>query len=71
MKSDNWVLQAERLWQFALSLALFKISGDLRLIAINGLVNGFAVLFFASSVGRWIDETKRISGNFLVYNWSN
>uniref|UniRef100_A0A914VF87 Solute carrier family 40 member n=1 Tax=Plectus sambesii TaxID=2011161 RepID=A0A914VF87_9BILA len=52
---------ADSLWQFTLSFALVTIGGDLQLIAINGLVNGLAVLFFASSVGKWIDETKRIT----------
>uniref|UniRef100_A0A914UTK1 Solute carrier family 40 member n=1 Tax=Plectus sambesii TaxID=2011161 RepID=A0A914UTK1_9BILA len=62
--SDSW-------WQFTLSLALFEINGNLRFIAINGLVDGLAVLFFASSVGKWIDETKRITATRTTLTITN
>uniref|UniRef100_A0A914VGI2 Solute carrier family 40 member n=1 Tax=Plectus sambesii TaxID=2011161 RepID=A0A914VGI2_9BILA len=52
---------ADRLWQFALSLVLVEIGGDLRLVAINGLIDCLAVLLFASSIGRWIDAKKRLT----------
>uniref|UniRef100_A0A914WA28 Solute carrier family 40 member n=1 Tax=Plectus sambesii TaxID=2011161 RepID=A0A914WA28_9BILA len=51
----------DRLWQFALSLVLVQIGGDLRLVAINGFVTCLFVLIFASSIGVWIDKTARLT----------
>lgn len=50
----------DRMWTFALSIALYSIGGNLRLPAVTGFANGAAVLIFAPYVGKWIDNTARL-----------
>lgn len=51
---------ADVMWQFTVALVLVEIGCDLRLPAISGFVNGAAILFFASTLGLWIDKTQRL-----------
>lgn len=55
--------QGDRMWAFALSIAMGVISGDLQYTAASALVNSATVLLFASIVGKWIDRTPRLKGN--------
>ena len=40
---------------------------DLRLTAIYGLVVSASAILCGSPLGRWIDATRRITGNLLVF----
>ena len=45
-------------------------SGDLRLTAIYGLVIAIAVIASGAAIGRWIDNTKRLTGLLFVISFS-
>ena len=40
-------------------------SGDLRLTAIYGLVIAVAVIASGAAIGKWIDNTRRLTGGIL------
>ena len=61
-------LQGDRVWDFAVSLVLVKIGGNVRLVAINGLVAGLAVMALGPIVGRWIDRFGRLAGSQPFFN---
>ena len=44
-------------------------SGDLRLTAIYGLVIAIAVILSGAAIGRWIDNTKRLTGLLFVISY--
>ena len=53
----------DNMWWFAGGCYMLELrSNDLRLTAIYGLVIAAAVIIFGASVGRWIDKTKRLTG---------
>ena len=66
--------QGDRMWYFALFLAVYHVGGDLRLPAITGFVHGTTTLLFGAAIGKWIDNTSRIRGVqflfvfFLTFN---
>ena len=45
-------------------------SGDLRLTAIYGLVIAVAVIASGAAIGKWIDNTRRLTGGILRA-WQN
>ena len=54
-------------WAFAGGVYMMELSasGDLRLTAIYGLVIATAVIATGAAIGRWIDNTRRLTGWFL------
>ena len=51
-------------WAFAGGVYMMELSasGDLRLTAIYGLVIALAVIASGAAIGRWIDNTRRLTG---------
>ncbi len=61
-KMPTFDLKGDRLWNFAISIVLVKIGGDLRLAAVNGLIAGLAVMVLGAAIGKWVDSTSRLTG---------
>merc|ERR1719229_636776 len=53
----------DNLWAFAGGVYMMELSssGDLRLTAIYGLVIAVAVIASGAAIGRWIDNTRRLT----------
>jgi len=53
----------DNLWAFAGGVYMMELSasGDLRLTAIYGLVIALAVIASGAAIGRWIDNTRRLT----------
>jgi len=60
---------SDRLWQFGSGIFIIKLSpGDLRLVAIFGLVTMLLSTLFGAAVGDWIDKHPRLvaARTFLI-----
>jgi len=60
----------EQLWMSVFGLTMIEI-GQLRLVAINLIVNSVAVMLFGSTVGKWIDAKPRLTAGQTLLTINN
>jgi hypothetical protein len=52
----------DRLWAFGIGIFMNLLGPkDLRLVAVYGFSTSVSIIFFAATIGRWIDRTERLT----------
>lgn len=69
--SHTLSMWGERAWEFAVGLAILKMTHNLRLVSVYGLVSALGKMFLSASMGAFVDRNRRLKSVTSFYLLQN